>query len=332
MNSSYLKLMLASGVGPRTLLKILTKLQERQETIADFFSHGPTELRREFGLRETSITAISQDDDTANDYLVDLNEKGIHMLAFGQPGYPIKLYHALGNKTPPLLFYWGNLDLLNHCTVGFCGVRDISAQGLNAVTDTATQLARAKVNVISGHARGTDLAAHKAALEVGGETTIVIPEGILSFQMRADLKNLTDRKRVLIISQFPPRLPWRVHNAMTRNETICGLADALVVIESKLKGGTFAAGKTAMRLKIPMFVVEYADPAKNATGNAYFIEHGAIPLRRSRETGRANVQPMLTIITKSLSCLPMSLEHNHKKYSLENYEHPIISNAQPAIF
>jgi DNA processing protein len=321
--------MLTPGIGPRTLFRILAKLQRRQETIKDFFGLDDAELRREFGMREASITALHKNDDVVDDYLKTLNEKNVQMLAYDQPEYPQKLCKSLGEKAPPLLFYWGNLDLLGLCAVGFSGSRDTSVQGLNVVKDTVRQLAQAGINIVSGHARGTDLAAHKAALAAGGKTTIVIPEGILAFEMRSDLRKVVEKERVLVLSQFSPRFPWRSYNAMTRNDTICGLSDAIVLIESKKEGGTFAAGQSALRMQKPLFVVEYADPTESASGNTYFIDHGAIPLRRTRGTEQANVEPILKTI---LGCTQKEENDEHGERTSEDLDNLNISHVQSSMF
>jgi putative DNA methylase len=300
----YLKLLTTKGIGPKTLLKILERLRQRGETVENFFEIPSHVWRAEFGLSNELVTALQQQNGQAEAYLSALKEKGIRMLAIGAPGYPAELRKQLGEDAPPILFYWGNLDILGKLAVGFTGARDVSQQGLEATADIAGQLAKLAINVVSGHARGTDATAHRSALQVGGVTTMVLAEGILNFSMRAELKALANPDRMLVLSQFSPRLPWRVHNAMTRNAVICAIADAMVLIESGLRGGTFEAGKTALRLGKPLYVLEYANPPESATGNQYFFDQGAQPVRRSKITGKANVDPILS----SIGALPAMLQ------------------------
>jgi hypothetical protein len=47
---------------------------------------------------------------------------------------------------------------------------------------------------------------------------------------------------------------------------------------------------------MPLFVVEYETPAQSAAGNAYFLEQGAVNLRRSRESGRANIDALRKVV------------------------------------
>jgi len=151
---------------------------------------------------------------------------------------------------------------------------------------------------VSGYAHGVDLAAHSGALEAGGTTTAVLAEGILHFKIKESLREQfhdNELKNVTVVSEFPPNLPWKAHNAMARNRTICGLSDALVVIESGLEGGTFEAAKSALSFDEPLFCVEYADPAQSAAGNSWLVKHGAVSLRRSR-TGLPNLSRVVEAV------------------------------------
>src|SRR5262249_32262391 len=125
-----------------------------------------------------------------------------------------------------------------------------------------------------------------------------LPEGILHFKIKSELRDLLsagDFSRLSVVSEFPPSLPWRAHNAMTRNRTICGLSHALVVIESGPEGGTFEAGKAALRLGEPLFCIEYAETQPEAAGNPYFLKHGAFSLRRA-PSGEPNLSRLMAIV------------------------------------
>ena len=95
---------------------------------------------------------------------------------------------------------------------------------------------------------------------------------------------------------------------MQRNRTVCGLSDALVVVEAGVSGGTFEAGKLALRLKMPLFVVDYAEPASSAAGNTYFLARGARALRRSITTGQANLEPLHRAVTTSSEPPPPTVQ------------------------
>ena len=69
---------------------------------------------------------------------------------------------------------------------------------------------------------------------------------------------------------------------MKRNKTIIGLSKAMILIESGLKGGTFAAGEETLSAKCPLFVIDFAKPEVSAEANPYFISKGGHPIRGNK--------------------------------------------------
>lgn len=82
---------------------------------------------------------------------------------------------------------------------------------------------------------------------------------------------------------------------MRRNKTICGLSDAMILVESGTTGGTFAAGKSALSIGTPRFVVEYRQPLLSAERIASFLANGAAPLRGNR-LGQPNLGAVLDAV------------------------------------
>jgi len=211
--------------------------------------------------------------------------------------YPKRLLSLLGKNAPNELHFEGNLSLLDNKTVGFCGSRAASERGLETVEDCADQAARLGWVVISGNANGIDLRAHYAALKSGGNTILVLPEGLDHFRIKRDLKTVWDGSRVLMISQFSNDASWQVYRAMVRNHLIVALSQAMIVIEAGEKGGTMNAAMTALNLKIPLYVAAYNEMHSHASGNEYLVKSGARILFKSRKTGRAKISDILDEIS-----------------------------------
>jgi DNA processing protein len=223
----------------------------------------------------------------------ELQKDNIMLISIDDFHYPAKVKRRLGSSSPPLLFTKGNLNLINSISVGFCGSRRVSEKGLQVTLDCAQQISQAKINIVSGYAAGVDLATHRAAFENGGTTTIVLPEGIGHFRIRRDLKDCWDWSKVLVVSQFFPSVPWRVENAMKRNEVICTLSDALIVIEAGSRGGSVEAGRTALSKSVPVYAPVYEGMPVEAVGNRELLERGARPLLRSRSKNCASLGQLL---------------------------------------
>ena len=203
--------------------------------------------------------------------------------------YPDKLRNILQKHAPKRIYCLGNIDLLTSIGVGFCGSRHASDKGIEVATDCVEQLVERNCSIVSGNASGIDFITHFTALKNKGNTVLVLPEGINNFTIKKDLEPVWNWQHTLVISEFNPDAIWRSYQAMQRNSTIIALSQAMIVIEARDKGGTLEAGKTALRLGCPTYVVEYNDIDNLAPGNKLLLQKGALSLKKSPHTQRANI-------------------------------------------
>ncbi len=218
---------------------------------------------------------------SVRDEAARLADRGVTATLRGSAEYP-RLLNFLENA-PPAFFTLGNTSLLSKPSIGICGSRDVSDEGLRAA-QTCGQMAAAQGLVsVSGYARGVDMAAHVSTLDHGGSTIIVLPEGIQDFKVkRGEISTVWEPSRALVVSQFSPTQPWTTGGAMTRNNVIIGLSLALVVIEAGEAGGTLAAGKRALELGRRVIALEFA---RTPRGNSMLVERGAVAARDKIELG-----------------------------------------------
>lgn len=223
-----------------------------------------------------------------------INNYEVYFNTVLDPTYPATLKSLLKFNTPPVLSMVGNLKLLENKTVGFSGSRKVSDKGIAITRDCVEQLSVIpNVSIVSGYAQGVDLVAHYAALASGGCIIIVLPNGISSFYIRHELKDVWDWNRVLVISEYLPADKWTVSRAMNRNKTIIGLSDSMVVVEAGLTGGSMDAGLRTLEDRKPLFVPMYAEYPSSALGNRVLLEKGARGIGRNRQSCRANVLALL---------------------------------------
>ena len=190
----------------------------------------------------------------------------------------------------------GNADLLQTVSVGIVGSRKASLKGVGAAQDCAGQLARLGITVVSGYANGIDLASHKAALDAGGATILVLAEGIDRFRVKRDIEAVWDWERALVVSEFLPNAPWSVKQAMLRNGTICDLSRAVIVAEAQRISGTMDTVRQCLKMNLPLFVVTYENMEDLAGGNALAIELGGRPLYKGRISQRAKIDPICDLL------------------------------------
>lgn len=223
-----------------------------------------------------------------------IKSQDVHFYTVLDKSYPVALKKLLKLNAPPVLSMVGNINLLSNRTVGLSGSRKVSDKGIAVTRDCVEQLSKEKnMSIVSGYAQGVDKEAHYTALASGGSTIIVLPNGISSFYVRQDLQNVWDWNRVLVISEYMPKDKWSVNRAMNRNNTIIGLSDIMIVVEAGLKGGSLDAGFRTLDDCKPLFVPIYSKYPESAQGNSLLLEKGAVPIRRNRQSNRANVMAML---------------------------------------
>src|SRR5580704_13321905 len=101
---------------------------------------------------------------------------GVNLVPLTDSRYPPRLKDIY--DPPPILFARGRLELLETLMIGVVGTRRPTPYGIAAAQRLSRDLAGAGLTIASGMARGIDTAAHKAALEAGGDTIAVFGCGV----------------------------------------------------------------------------------------------------------------------------------------------------------
>ena len=153
----------------------------------------------------------------------------------------------------------GRQDPLDEPGISLCGSRAAGARGIAFAEAVGRLAVEMELPVISGYAKGIDLAGHVACVDAGGHTVAVLAEGIDRFRLRRELQAVIDPwddvwDRLTVVSEFEPQARWTVWRAMTRNDTICALGRVLVAIDPGEKGGTLDAIKKAVKREMPVVI------------------------------------------------------------------------------
>ena len=134
--------------------------------------------------------------------------------------------------------------------IAIVGTRDLSLYGRELCEKTVAAFARTeeKPRIISGLALGADICAHKAAIDNRLETIAVMatgPETIYPYRHREFALRLCETPGCALVTDYPPgTAPLAIH-FLRRNRIIAGLSEALLLIESKIKGGGMMTSRLA---------------------------------------------------------------------------------------
>jgi len=280
----WLLLTYESGLSARIINDIVVAwCHQSKRSLQDFFAASPREWSDTCHLSDDIIKKLEQAKEklVGQAFLVEqLANDQVHLLTVLDASYPKLLKSALKrDQAPPVLFYAGDLRILERTTIAIIGSRNAGEESLAFTRVVAQYLAEQGANVISGNARGVDRAAYEGATSTEGCTTVVLPHGIRTLsgvQWRALLAKI-EAGNVLLLSQFHPDAQWVVSRAMERNRVVTGLAQIVIVAESDVQGGTWAGANGALRQNRPLYVREPTS-SSSLPGNKALIELGGHPL------------------------------------------------------
>ena len=217
-----------------------------------------------------------------------LQEHKVKVITILDGGYPQRLKEIY--LPPIVLFYRGNLSLINRRAVAIVGSRDHSKYAKNCIHELIPVLVNDDIVVISGLARGVDTLAHEETLKANGGTIAVIGSG-LDVVYPPENSKLYDviAKKGLILSEYPLQSrPLKFHFPY-RNRIIAGLSHGVCVIEAKEKSGSLITANLALSENREVFAVPGSIFSVHSKGTNSLIEAGAC-LVSSGETISKNLK------------------------------------------
>lgn len=171
-----------------------------------------------------------------------------------------------------MLYYAGDLGLLEMPAVSIVGTREVSDEGRRRAIQLARDLAEAGVLVVSGLAKGVDAAAHTGAMQYGGATAAVIGTP-LSKAYPAENGPLQEEiySRHLLLSPFHEGAQVFKGNFPARNRVMAALTDATVIVEASDTSGTLHQAAECQRLGRWLFIMRSVVDDPSLTWPARFI-------------------------------------------------------------
>ncbi len=194
--------------------------------------------------------------------LEKIQSGGFRFLSLLDPDYPEPLREC---PEPPLGLYLNGTSSPTEIfglrpMVSFVGTRDLSAYGKSWCEKLVKSLSEARVQpcIVSGLALGADGVAHRTALECGLSTIGVMATGIdkvYPFQHERLAMDIVRSPGSALLTDYPLDTSPVALNFVRRNRIIAGLTSAVVVVESKNKGGSLMTAKYAVNYDREVFAV-----------------------------------------------------------------------------
>lgn len=204
-------------------------------------------------------------------------QAGIQVFTWGSADYPRRL--AQITQSPPVLYVRGELLPEDEMAVAVVGTRKMTIYGRQVAEELGAYLARNRMTLVSGLARGIDRIAHEAALKAGGRTIAVLGSGVDRIyppehtQLAARIA-----EQGAVLSDYAPGTPPDGVNFPPRNRIISGLSLATVVIEAGEQSGGLITATFAAEQGREVFAVPGSIFAPQSQGCNRLIRDGAHPL------------------------------------------------------
>lgn len=190
----------------------------------------------------------------ADELLERCRTLGVTAHPFGWPSYPSQLARLA--EPPALIFSLGKFEPQRQPRVAVIGTRHPTAWGIETAKTCAGQISDSHGVVVSGLALGIDATAQQAAVDRGGPTWAVLAHGLhtVSPSSNRELAKQILEQGGALISEYPPGEPAQRHYFVERDRIQAGLADAVLVIESGINGGSMHTVRYAQEAHVSVWV------------------------------------------------------------------------------
>ena len=224
--------------------------------VEEIFSKSVGELIKIPGISETLAKRIQNKEVLikAEKIIIENEKNAVNTLFYLDENYPSRLKNF--NDSPIILYTQGTNEYNNKRTLAIVGTRHATSLGKYYTEKLIEELLPYEVTIVSGLAFGIDATAHKSALELGVPNIAVMGSGI-NITYPAEHKRIRDRIVVKgdVMSEFElDKSPERGHFPM-RNRIIAQLSDAMLVVESDIKGGAMITAKLAFDYNKDVFAL-----------------------------------------------------------------------------
>ena len=198
----------------------------------------------------------------------------IKVLTYNSQDYPQRLKEI--HDYPPLLYIRGDLLPEDESCLAVVGTRRASVYGRQVTEEIVSDLARNKITIVSGLARGIDSVTHRSALEAHGRTIAVFACGLATVYPAENAKLAHEIiEHGALISEYPLGTRPKPENFPRRNRIMSGMSLGVLVVESGESGGALITANQALEQNRDVFAIPGSILSPVSRGPNRLIQEGA---------------------------------------------------------
>jgi DNA processing protein len=252
-----------------------TQLLEHFSTLENAWGAPSGELKKA-GLDSKVVSAIvnlrpkiSPDDEIDN-----LHKYKVKAIPCNSSAYPPRLKEI--HDYPPIIYIRGSIKPEDECCLAVVGTRRATVYGRQVTEEIVTDLAKNKITIVSGLAKGIDSIAHRSALEANGRTIAIFASG-LDIVYPAENAGLARdiMEQGALVSEHPLGTKPKADNFPRRNRIMSGLSLGILVIEAGEKSGALITVEQALQQNREVFAVPGSILSPASKGTNSLLQQGA---------------------------------------------------------
>jgi len=253
----------------------LTQLENYFGNLENAWQAAPADLKHS-GLDRSAINAITswRGKVSLEAEMEKLDRYGVKVLTWHDENYPSRLKEIY--DYPPVLYVRGSLLPEDEWCLAVVGTRRATVYGRQVTEEIVADLARSRITIVSGLARGIDSIAHSSALDNGGRSIAVFACG-LDVVYPAENANLARRimQQGALISEYPLGTKPKAENFPRRNRIMSGMSLGVLIVEAGETSGAMITARLALEQNREVFAVPGSILSPASRGTNHLIQEGA---------------------------------------------------------
>jgi len=253
----------------------MSQLQVHFTTMEQAWKATSSELKKAGLDSKSAATIINTRHTISPDAELDMMELyKVKALFCESPDYPQRLKEIY--DYPPILYVRGELLPDDDCCLAVVGTRRATVYGRQVTEEIVTELARSKITIVSGLAKGVDSVAHRVTLEAGGRTIAVFGCGLDIVYPAENAKlarNIMEHGALL--SEYPLGVRPKADNFPRRNRIMSGMSLGVLVVEAGESSGALITAHQAVEQNRDVFAIPGSILSPASRGTNHLIQEGA---------------------------------------------------------